>query len=101
MATSDMDLKKLAERLGPEPPLTPGRGRGPRGGRGASRLAERCRLEFIDLTSFQPDQELFRSVPVELMFRYNFLPYKKENGKLIVVTPDPTNVPVLDELARC
>ena len=65
----------------------------------AKRLAERCRLEFIDLTSFQPDQDLFRSVPVDLMFRYNFLPYKKDDGKLVVVTADPTNVPVMDELA--
>jgi type IV pilus assembly protein PilB len=65
----------------------------------AERLAERCRLQFIDLGSFQPDQELFRSVPVDLMFRYSFLPYKKEGGKLVIVTADPTNVPVMDELA--
>jgi type IV pilus assembly protein PilB len=65
----------------------------------AKRLAERCRIEFIDLTHFQPDQDLFRSVPVDLMFRYNFLPYKKDDGKLVVVTADPTNVPVMDELA--
>ncbi len=65
----------------------------------AKRLAERCRLEFIDLTSFQPDQELFQSVPVDLMFRYNFLPYRKEDGKLVVVTADPTNVPAMDEVA--
>jgi len=65
----------------------------------AKRLAERCRIEFIDLTHFQPDQDLFRSVPVDLMFRYNFLPYKKDDGKLVVVTADPTNVPIMDELA--
>ncbi|HSF19589.1 MAG TPA: GspE/PulE family protein [Vicinamibacteria bacterium] len=65
----------------------------------ARQLAQRCRISFIDLSSFQPDQELFRSVPVDLMFRYNFLPYKKEEGKLVVVTADPTNVPALDELA--
>jgi type II secretory ATPase GspE/PulE/Tfp pilus assembly ATPase PilB-like protein len=65
----------------------------------ARHLAERCRLQFVDLTSFQPDQDLFRSVPVDLMFRYNFLPYKRDNGKLVVVTADPTNVPVMDELA--
>jgi type IV pilus assembly protein PilB len=65
----------------------------------ARKLAERCRLAFVDLGNFQPDQELFRSVPVDLMFRYNFLPYKKEDGKLVVVTADPTNVPVMDELA--
>jgi type IV pilus assembly protein PilB len=65
----------------------------------AKRLAERCRLQFIDLTAFQPDQDLFRNVPVDLMFRYSFLPYKREDGKLVVVTADPTNVPVMDELS--
>ena len=65
----------------------------------ARELATRCRLEYIDLTNFQPDHDLFRSVPVDLMFRYNFLPYRRENGNLVVVTSDPTNVPVLDELA--
>jgi type IV pilus assembly protein PilB len=65
----------------------------------ARALAARCRLQFVDLSAFQPDQDLFRSVPVELMFRYSFLPYKREDGKLVVVTADPTNVPVLDELS--
>jgi type IV pilus assembly protein PilB len=65
----------------------------------ARELATRCRLQYIDLENFQPDHDLFRSVPVDLMFRYNFLPYRRENGKLVVVTSDPTNVPVLDELA--
>src|SRR3990170_4963609 len=65
----------------------------------AKRLAQRCRLQFIDLTAFQPDQDLFRNVPGDLMFRYSFLPYKREDGKLVVVTADPTNVPVMDELS--
>ncbi len=65
----------------------------------ARSIAERCHLQYLDLKNFQPDHELFRSVPVNLMFRYNFLPYRRENGKLIVVISDPTNVPVLDEIA--
>jgi type IV pilus assembly protein PilB len=65
----------------------------------ARELAERCRIQYLDLENFQPDHELFRSVPVDLMFRYSFLPYREENGKLVVVISDPTNVPVLDEIA--
>jgi len=65
----------------------------------ARELAARCRLKFLDLQNFQPDHELFKSVPVDLMFRYNFLPYRREDGKLVVVTSDPTNVPALDELS--
>ncbi len=65
----------------------------------AKDLAARCRLQYVDLEHFQPDHDLFRSVPVELMFRYNFLPYRKEDDNLVVVTSDPTNVPVLDEIS--
>src|SRR3972149_10433753 len=67
--------------------------------RQAQALAARCRLQYVDLEHFQPDHDLFRSVPVELMFRYNFLPYRREDDNLVVVTSDPTNVPVLDELS--
>jgi type IV pilus assembly protein PilB len=65
----------------------------------AQELAARCRLQYVDLEHFQPDHDLFRSVPVELMFRYNFLPYRREEDNLVVVTSDPTNVPVLDEIS--
>jgi len=65
----------------------------------AKELAARCRLQYVDLEHFQPDHDLFRSVPVDLMFRYNFLPYRREEDNLVVVTSDPTNVPVLDELS--
>jgi type IV pilus assembly protein PilB len=40
-----------------------------------------------------------KSVPVELMFRYNFLPYKRDDGHLVLVMADPTDIPVVDELS--
>jgi type IV pilus assembly protein PilB len=65
----------------------------------ARALAARHRLEFVDVASFAPDPELLQSVPVELMFRYTFLPYRREGGHLVLVMADPTDIPVLDELA--
>jgi type II secretory ATPase GspE/PulE/Tfp pilus assembly ATPase PilB-like protein len=65
----------------------------------ARSLAERYQLEFVDVTSFSPDQELLQSVPVDLMFRYNFLPYRREQGRLVLVMADPTDIPVVDELS--
>jgi type II secretory ATPase GspE/PulE/Tfp pilus assembly ATPase PilB-like protein len=62
-------------------------------------LAARHRLEFVDVGSFAPDPELLQSVPVELMFRYNFLPYRREGAHLVLVMADPTDIPVVDELA--
>jgi type IV pilus assembly protein PilB len=61
-------------------------------------LAERYRLEFIDLEDFEIDHELFRSIPVDLMFRYNFVPFKRENGTLYIVVSDPSNILIVDEL---
>ena len=38
----------------------------------ARRLAARYRLEFIDMDAFRIDQDLFRSIPADLMLRYGF-----------------------------
>ncbi len=40
----------------------------------ARRLAERYRLEFVDMDLFLIDNELFRSIPADLMLRYGFVP---------------------------
>ncbi len=62
-------------------------------------LAGRYHLEYVDVASFAPDPEILKSVPVDLMFRYNFLPYRREEGRLILVMADPTDIPVVDELS--
>jgi type II secretory ATPase GspE/PulE/Tfp pilus assembly ATPase PilB-like protein len=65
----------------------------------AKDLAARYHLEFVDIASFAPDPELLQSVPVELMFRYNFLPFRRDAGRLVLVMADPTDIPVVDELS--
>jgi type II secretory ATPase GspE/PulE/Tfp pilus assembly ATPase PilB-like protein len=65
----------------------------------ARALAARYRLEYVDILSFAPDPEILKSVPVELMFRYNFLPYRREGERLVLVMADPTDIPVVDELS--
>jgi type IV pilus assembly protein PilB len=64
----------------------------------ARALAGRYGLEYVDVASFAPDPEILKAVPVELMFRYNFLPYRREGERLVLVMADPTDIPVLDEL---
>jgi type IV pilus assembly protein PilB len=65
----------------------------------ARALAARYRLEYVDVRSFAPDPEILKSVPVDLMFRYNFLPYRREGARLVLVMADPTDIPVVDELS--
>ena len=64
----------------------------------ARRLAERYRLEFVDMDAFRIDQELFRSIPADLMLRYGFVPYRREGRSLCIVVSDPTDLPMIDEL---
>src|SRR5690242_2499706 len=65
----------------------------------ARRLAERYRLEFIDMDTFRIDQDLFRSIPADLMLRYGFVPYRRAGKALEIVVSDPTDLPMIDELA--
>jgi type IV pilus assembly protein PilB len=64
----------------------------------AQRSAARLGIEYVDLSDFTINQDLFRSIPVDLMFRYNFVPWKEENGRLVVVLADPSDVLMVDEL---
>jgi type IV pilus assembly protein PilB len=65
----------------------------------ARRLAERYRLELVDMEHFRIDNDLFRSLPADLMLRYGFVPYRREGRTLVIVVSDPTNLPMIDELA--
>jgi type II secretory ATPase GspE/PulE/Tfp pilus assembly ATPase PilB-like protein len=65
----------------------------------AQRLAERYRCPFIDLTEQRIDPELFRSIPAELMFRYNFVPLESRESSLVVAMADPSQLQLTDELA--
>ncbi len=65
----------------------------------ARALAARYRCEFVDLATARIDHDLFRSIPVDLMFRYNFVPMHAENGLLEIALADPRNLNLIDELA--
>src|SRR5215218_9302549 len=64
----------------------------------ARMLAERYRLDFIDMEEFRIDQDLFRSIPADLMLRYGFVPHRREGRFLVIVVSDPTDLPMIDEL---
>ncbi len=65
----------------------------------AKSLAERYHCEFVDLREARIDHDLFRSVPVDLMFRYNFVPLAADDGSLDIALADPRNLNLIDELS--
>ena len=64
----------------------------------AEALAEQLNLEYIDLSKFEPDDSLILSVPLDLMHRYQFIPYHRKDGELFIAVSDPTNVVGIDEV---
>jgi type IV pilus assembly protein PilB len=91
MATVDPNLQ--------HPAVTPG---GPadleRERAEARRLAARYRCGFIDLSEQRIDADLFRTIPADLMFRYNFVPLVVHDGVLVIAVADPSIVILSDEL---
>jgi type IV pilus assembly protein PilB len=65
----------------------------------AQALAARYRYEYVNLREASIDHDLFRSIPVDLMFRYNFVPLRAQNGTLDIALADPRNLNMIDELA--
>ena len=61
-------------------------------------VARRYGLERVELSRFRIDNDLFRSIPFELMLRYEFIPERQLEDRLVVVMADPTDVRRIDEL---
>lgn len=85
------------EQLPPAPGL-PGDGDEQNEREFARKLAERYRFAFIDLREQRIDAELFRTIPADLMFRYNFVPLELHNNVLAIAAADPGQVQMSDEL---
>ena len=63
-------------------------------------IARRYRCEFVDLNDFQLQHDLFKKIPVDLMFRYNFVPLEEtQEGKLAIAIADPSQLMMIDEIS--
>jgi type IV pilus assembly protein PilB len=66
----------------------------------AQDVARRYRCEFVDLHNFQLHHDLFRKIPVDLMFRYNFIPLEEtRDGRLAIAIADPSQLMMIDEIS--
>ncbi len=90
-SVAPVDLSPLPETA--EPPEV----------REARDLARRYRLPFVNLLPQDGDSpidySLLSELPVDLMVRNQFVPLKRENGKLHIAMADPTDLDRLDDLA--
>ena len=62
-------------------------------------LARRYRCEFLDLRNHHIQHELMKKIPVELMFRFNFVPLEElADGSLVIAMADPSQLMMIDEI---
>ena len=64
----------------------------------AREMATRYRCEFVDLGGYRLEAELFKSIPVDLMFRYSFVPLEENEGVLWIAIADPSKLMMIDEI---
>jgi type IV pilus assembly protein PilB len=65
----------------------------------AQALAKRYRCEFVDLKNFRIQHDVLRSVPVDMMFRYSFVPLEQHGDRLLIAVSDPSRLMMLDEIS--
>ncbi|MGH9468542.1 MAG: GspE/PulE family protein [Terriglobales bacterium] len=64
----------------------------------AQELARRYHCALVDLRTAPISPELFRTVPVEMMFRYHFVPLESDERTLTIAIADPSQLLLADEV---
>ncbi|MBI1823485.1 MAG: Flp pilus assembly complex ATPase component TadA [Nitrospirae bacterium] len=64
----------------------------------ATLFSELFQLPYEPLKDFRMDQKFFQTIPVELMYRYPFVPFEENDGILTIVISNPIHASALDEL---
>jgi type IV pilus assembly protein PilB len=64
----------------------------------AERLAQRYRLNFVNLENYPVDYALVQSLPIDLMLRNKFVPLRRDDGHMVIAMADPSDLLLLDEL---
>ncbi|HPW60213.1 MAG TPA: ATPase, T2SS/T4P/T4SS family, partial [Candidatus Rifleibacterium sp.] len=64
----------------------------------AKAIALELGIEYVDLTRYEVNDELFNSIDVALMRRYCFIPHQKLGKEIQLIMHDPGNVDSIEEL---
>jgi len=61
-------------------------------------LAWRYGREFVDLKNHRIEHDLLRTIPVDLIVRYNFVPLDEDGDTLTIAVSDPSQLMTIDEI---
>jgi type IV pilus assembly protein PilB len=64
----------------------------------ARSVAHELGIDYVDLAHYEVNDELFNSIDVSLMRRYNFIPHRRDSKEIHLIMADPGNVDEIEEL---
>jgi type IV pilus assembly protein PilB len=64
----------------------------------ARATAHELGLDYIDLSSYQVDDQLFNSIDLALMRDFHFIPDERREDEIVLIMANPTNVDAIEEL---
>ncbi len=64
----------------------------------AKKLAEKYRVPYLDLSSQELDRDLVQSIPVDFLYRYNFVPLHDTGRVLQIAISDPSDLAAIDSI---
>lgn len=64
----------------------------------AKRIAEILHLPFVDVKELSIKNELLSTIPSDFFTRYSFIPVEDDGERVTIVTAEPTNVKMLDDI---
>lgn len=62
------------------------------------KLAERYDVPFIDLAGYPVDRDLVQSIPVDFLYRMNFVPLGERDGLVQIAIADPSDLAAIDAI---
>lgn len=66
----------------------------------AKALSIQFKLPFFDVKNYIPPDKLLEEIPQDLLNKYNFIPLKKLENKIIILIADPTNKKMISDLKQ-
>ncbi len=61
-------------------------------------LAEKYKVPYIDLASIALDREFIQSLPVEFLYRANFVPMEENKNSVKIAIADPSDIEIIDSI---
>ncbi|MCJ7589506.1 MAG: GspE/PulE family protein [Candidatus Aminicenantes bacterium] len=62
------------------------------------KLAERYNVPFIDLAGYPVDRDLVQSIPVDFLYRLNFIPLGERDDLVQIAIADPSDLATIDAI---